>query len=370
MARDHTRSMIDLDRLEQMLVDRIDSLVPELLPNGGREGAEWVAPSIEGTSTRSLSVHMKGGKVGVWTDFALHSAGLRDGYAGGLLGLIAYVKFGRQIKPAIGWAKSWLGIADDASWQAALRQPPSRTRETRARDSQMEDERKRSAAKSIWARQAAPLTFDDIAGTYLFNRAIDLRSFPRVPAALRFHPELRHMSGLSFPALVGAIHRGGEMVGVHRIWLSWDGAGKAHLPLGRDGKPGKAKMALGPYAGGCIRLWRGGSGTRLADCPPDDTVMVCEGIEDGLSVALLRPDARVLVAISLANMAAIELPAQLRAVTLVADNDADPRARESFARAVAAHQSAGRRVNIARSAVGKDFNDWLQALAAEKRGVA
>ena len=99
-----------------------------------------------------------------------------------------------------------------------------------------------------------------------------------------------------------------------------------------------------------------------------DTVIVTEGIEDALSVALFRPDARVLAAVSLGHMGAVELPAAVRAVTLVADNDTHPAAIRSFERAVTLHQRAGRRVTVARSAVGKDFNDWLMALAKEGTG--
>ena len=92
---------------------------------------------------------------------------------------------------------------------------------------------------------------------------------------------------------------------------------------------------------------------------PED-VLITEGIEDGLSLALACPKRRVLVAVSLANMKNVWLPEQITAVTLCADNDTHPKTIEAFENAVAAHQAAGRRVKIARSPRGKDFNDLLR----------
>ena len=62
--------------------------------------------------------------------------------------------------------------------------------------------------------------------TYLRARGI---SIP-VPSALRFHPELKHSSGSTWPAMVGLVMRGSEALAIHRTFLSRDGkqsAGRA-----------------------------------------------------------------------------------------------------------------------------------------------
>ncbi len=158
-----------------------------------------------------------------------------------------------------------------------------------------------------------------------------------------------------WPALIAAIVSGeGRLVGVHRTWLAPNGSGKAPL---RD-----PKMTLGRYAGGCIRLWRGASGKALRDAPAGDAVVISEGLEDALTVAMVAPEYRVLAAVSLANMGSILLPREIDTVILMGQNDPPelPAAR-ALDRAAGSFLTQGRRVKIARPPVGvKDINDLLQ----------
>jgi hypothetical protein len=101
---------------------------------------------------------------------------------------------------------------------------------------------------------------------------------------------------------------------------------------------------------------------------PGQHVYVTEGIEDGLSVVQLLPEARVLCAISLSNMGAIDLPPAVVRVTLVADRDENDQARAALDRAVSAHQRAGRDVRLWQNAYGgKDLNDALREAREPKR---
>ncbi|MGB1390802.1 MAG: hypothetical protein ACPG61_18160, partial [Paracoccaceae bacterium] len=61
---------------------------------------------------------------------------------------------------------------------------------------------------------------------------------------------------------------------------------------------------------------------------------------------ILKPDARVLAAISLANLGAVELPPAVTAVTLIADLDDNDTARAQLQRAVRQHQDKGRTVRL------------------------
>lgn len=215
-------------------------------------------------------------------------------------------------------------------------------------------ERRRAAAVTIWLA-ARPSLIDTVADTYLRRRGIDLRQLGRQSRALRFHPALYHPnSKRTWPAIVAAISGGaGRQVATHRTWLAPDGSGKAPVD--------EPKLTLGSFRGGCIRLWRGASGKPWADAPADDLVAVGEGIETCLSVAIACPEYRILCAVSLGNMGAIELPPAPRSVVLLADNDVKPAARRMMASVIARHIEAGREVRVARSPHGSDFNDALRA---------
>ncbi len=215
---------------------------------------------------------------------------------------------------------------------------------------------RRRAAQRVWL-EAEPVLRGTLAADYLAGRGIDLAVLGRQPRALRFHPRLKHMSGGVFPALVAAITRpvDGEFLGTHRTWLSV-----------RDGRVGKApiepaKMSLGFVGGGAISLWRGASGKSIRSAPEGETVVIGEGIETCLSIALACPELRVIAAVALGNLGRVALPPQIRTVILAADNDAKPAAQRQLQRAVELHLEAGRTVRVARSPLGKDFNDVLGA---------
>ncbi len=90
--------------------------------------------------------------------------------------------------------------------------------------------------------------------------------------------------------------------------------------------------------------------------------MIGEGIETCLSVALATPEFRVLAAVSLGNLARVTLPPAIGTVIIAADNDGDGTpAAEALQRAVDRFAGEGRAVRIARSPIGKDFNDCIVA---------
>lgn len=74
--------LIDFDGLERLLLERAETLVPQWLPGGKRQGREYICADFSGGSGRSLSVNLDSGK---WGDFALGVTG------GDLLGLYAEI---------------------------------------------------------------------------------------------------------------------------------------------------------------------------------------------------------------------------------------------------------------------------------------
>ena len=340
----------DAGELSALLARRIDQLCSQLLSAGRRHGAYWQVGGVDNTRGQSMWVHLYGQKQGHWQDAA-------TGEWGDALDLVAACLYHGDKKAAWRWGLDWLGITRGGHTPPAPPRPvaPAEAASVPAQD----DEDKRRAAHAMWLHAEA-----GIGGTavesYLRGRGIDLRPLGRFPRALRFHRGLYHRpSRATLPAMVAAISGpDGTHIATHRTWLDQAGPGlwvKARVEM--------PKMTLGPFATGSIRLWRGASGKPLRDAPADEPVVIGEGIETCLSVAVACPELRVLSAVSLGNMGSVWLPDQVRQVILCAEADDKAAARMAFQRAVNRHIDAGREVRVARPSLGKDFNDLLQGAA-------
>jgi phage/plasmid primase-like uncharacterized protein len=192
---------------------------------------------------------------------------------------------------------------------------------------------------SEWARQIwresreAPGT---IVQDYTFGRGFT----DSPPQCLRFHPGLRHPSGVSLPAMVAAIDDlGGEIVGIHRTFLKRDGTGKAAV------EPNK--MALGKLGGGAVRLTAGA---------PE--LILSEGIETGLSI-LQATGRHVWAALGTSNLGRVELPDFVRRIIIGADQD-DSGIKAATV-AANTYRARGYQVAIVSPDAEKtDFNDVLR----------
>jgi len=351
------------------LEDNILGLCRELFPAGVKEGAEYRVGSLAGEKGRSMAIHVGSGRPGVWWDY-----GGRQDDRGDALDLVAKALFNGNKAEAITWAKGWLGL--DTSDPKAMNTKRRRA-EQKSRAQKEGAGRNKKKAFAIWLACQESLR-DTPADLYLKGRGVDLAGLGYQPRALRFHPGLDNWEGLDpkrdqprrLPALVAAVcNAKGETVAVHRTWLQpstqpgvfWS---KADL---KD-----PKMTLGRYVGGAIRLWRGEAvdpdsgeikrAPALNDAAPGSRVVICGGVEDGLTIVLAVPQFRVLVAVSLANMGSLELPDAISEVIIAADNDASgSRAAEQLDRAIEHFQSQGRRVRLARAPDGhKDMNDLVK----------
>ena len=200
---------------------------------------------------------------------------------------------------------------------------------------QAADDLKRSQQAMEVARGTIPIV-GTIAEAYLRGRGI---TCPLPEDALRFHPACWHSSCKLLPAMVARV-KGSDGYAIHRTYLKPDGSGKA------DVEP--AKAMLGNCAGGAVQL-----------VGADGALVVCEGIETGLSLAsgLLQRPATIWAAMSASGMGNLRLPTTPARLTIATDGDDAGRA--------AAHKLADRAhklgwaVSFLHAPDGKDWNDVL-----------
>ena len=204
------------------------------------------------------------------------------------------------------------------------------------------------------------------AGSYLLGRGIPENLFGQ---ALRFDAECfyagRGDDQVLLPAMLAPVLEpiSREIIACHCTYLAF-----------RDGRWRKAavkpaRKVWAPFRGGLIPLLRGGSNKRLRDAPDGDGCLIAEGIENALSAAFLRPELRCFAAVSVGNLAAIQLPEAIASVCLVEDRDGENDAvRDAYKRAIDRWLNEGRGVEFIRPPGGHDdLNAWLCA-TLEKTG--
>jgi len=350
------RHDIAIADIKAMLNERWDSLVEELLPYGTlvRRAAWYEIGSLDGERGQSLKLY-RGTRAGAWIDYA---GGQDD--RGDALGLIERLVTGGDIVAAIKWAKGWLGLEDvDPQMLARRQQQARRANVERQRKAEREAAEKREKAKGIWLNGVR-----EIKGTpadmYLKGRSINLARLGRQPGALRFNPACyERETNSNLPAMVACVTGPDGFLAVHRTYLAERAGHWVKADLSRE------KTVYGAYPGGSIPLWRGASGKPLKQAPEGDRIALTEGIEDGLSMAIIDPSLRVHAAVSVSNLAGVWLPDSIREVILCRQNDdGNPQAIAAFDKAIESHADQGRRVRDFRTppAYGKDPNDWLRAL--------
>ena len=171
--------------------------------------------------------------------------------------------------------------------------------------------------------------------TYLRGRGITCP----LPPSLRWAPDAFHgPTARWLSAMVADVTTGG----IHRTFFE-----KSGQRIERN-----AKMMLGPCAGGAVALSEGPS-----------RLVVCEGIETGLSLAsgLLGAPATIWAALSTSGMRALHLPENPAELIVAADRD-DGGAGMAAAEALAERaQAEGWEVWLWPAPEGQDWNDALRA---------
>jgi hypothetical protein len=192
-------------------------------------------------------------------------------------------------------------------------------------------------ALGIW-REAGPAE-NTLVEHYLSSRGITCP----LPVTLRYHPACWHgKEAQRLPAMIAAVGTGQRIVAVHRTYLT---------PQGKKITGPDAKMMLGPTGGGAVRL-----------SPPSRSLVVCEGIETGLSLlqGIERP-VEVWAALSTSGMVGLVLPRGRGEIVIAADGDT-PGTKAAQALADRAF-AAGLVVRVMAPPSGWDFNDMLRGVA-------
>jgi len=200
--------------------------------------------------------------------------------------------------------------------------------------------------RRVWL-ESKPLQDGDEAMRYMAGRGLTLAT---IPDCLRLHPALPYFDGGKllgkFPALVArVVAPDGSGATLHRTYLE-DGK-KAPVPSPRKLMPGK------PIAGAAVRLE-----------PAGEWLGIAEGIETALAAAKLF-NCPVWSCVSAQGIETFEPPAEVKALTIFADNDAN------FTGQAAAYSLAHRlalRGIACEVAIPPMLGDWLEHLN-EQRGV-
>lgn len=193
------------------------------------------------------------------------------------------------------------------------------------------------------------------AAVYLRSRGITIDP-PHTLRFARIAPPQIEGNGLvaangtdPLPALIAIVtDAAGQLVGLQRTYLTEKGEKAATKPTDTDRKP-KVKYSLGNVVGGAIQLG-----------PPSASMLVTEGLEDGLTLhqALGRS---VWVAAGTSMMPQMTFAPVTRAIVIGADGDDAGEA--AAARAAAAFTSRGLATRIMRPKAGyKDFNAELMGM--------
>lgn len=351
---------IKIDEISNALRADVLGLCHAIGLQGKVEHNDFVAynPTRNDKNLGSFRVCIRGAKQGVWCEFASNERG-------DPIDLINYCLFNNSSNKheAIEWAKSFLGIGSGSVTLKQIRQRAEEQRKACEEQQKVENENFRLyAGKIFWQAQQS------IKGTpaefYFKARGINFNVLKKQPHAIRFAPECfferdkRTGQKSYMPAIVTAIHNANnEFVGVHRTFLEQtNGVWRR-----------KTKKVLGSFAGGAIRLWRGKTAAPIGKLSTlknldeiDETLIICEGIEDGLSIAMACPEYRIWTSISVSNLQNIEIPKGINQVIIAGDVDGDEAiATKQVNLAAENFMRAGKIVKIARPQNAHDFNDEL-----------
>jgi hypothetical protein len=314
--------------ISAMLASRMQEVIRELGISGKlvARGARFEAVCPWRPTSVNMSIGV-GQRPGAWTHWS-------SGEKGDALGLVAAVLAGgetRDMLPAIKWAKAFLGLAGAAGEDEAERikreektrimaQKAREDQELRARRAEKALAGDRKRAQALWL-SGKPLVSGDPVWQYLLARGIDLAALPRVPSSLRYLADHEHVDddGVAtvWPCMAAAmISPHGDFWAIHRTWIDPDRAGKK-APVA----PAR-KIWPGSFQSSAIRLHRGAGGKSMKETKPyTDIVTICEGVEDGLTLALLNPDLRVDVVGSLGCFQFYQIPACAKALRIAGDRD-------------------------------------------------
>lgn len=349
--------------IAQLLNAQAEAVCWMLFPAGKRDGRFFCVGSIHGEPGNSLKVHIQGLKQGGWADYARSPN--EPGAKGDMLALIQHGLCGGDIGEAVKQAKRFLAIDSmDPEVLARMQKRAAAQAAKAAAEHENERAKKRRKAWNKW-HFASVLTPSSPPVRYLQGRGIDFARLGKIPGCLRFGQAYQCELDRQVPAMLTAFVDEDGHAATHVTYLHREANGDWVKLPGVE----RQKEIYGPhYWGAHIPLWKGEQRVPLAGVRPGTPIEVAEGIEDGLSYALARPEARVIVAGNVGNIGALRLPPHVGDLIIVAQRDPPGSdAERSLEEAVRAQQEQARAQGSPRAVRlrfpppgVKDWNDWLR----------
>ena len=290
----------DATELAHRLAREAEAVCRHYLSNGRRVGNYWQVGDVRNAAGRSMFVRLSrdaSGKrvAGKWTDAA-------TGEHGDLLDVIRKSCGFVDFRDVAGEARRFLRLPrPEPDYPPRHSVVPTGSPKSATRGS-------RESAWRLFA-MSQPIK-GTLAESYLHDRGITVL---RDCASLRFHPRCYYRPDPyepteTWPAMIAAVtDLDGRITGAHRTYLNPQGfdrsaSGKAPIDTPR--------RAMGHLLGNAVRFG-----------VADDVMAAGEGIETILSLRCGLPDMPMAAALSAAHLAAILLPATLRRLYIVRDDD-------------------------------------------------
>lgn len=298
--------------------------------------------------------------------------------AGDIFDLIAYCEGNgtRDRGAAYRWACDFLGYdrrklsPEEQKAQDDLR--AKRRRENDLRNARAEKEYEENLSKNrsrAFAKfcSAKKIQKNDIVWNYFLARGIDLGALGEIPKLIRFLDLEEHRCDetgeiTKWPCMISAMWlRNGDFAAIHRTWIDLNSP-KTSFKAPIIG----AKKMWPSNQGAFIPISRGLSKIKAADAlPKSETVYVFEGIENALSFAFLRPDARIDVAGSLSLIMHYPTPLCARELLIGADKFDNKNAQKMLAKVIDTQkQKHGIEVRV--NYAPGNYKDWNAALMGQK----
>jgi hypothetical protein len=254
-----------------------------------------------------------------------------------------------------------------AKHRALMNQEWERQRARRDAEQQEDQEKRRRKAEGLW-HHAVPMLATPSQMYLAGPRAIDFGKIGRLPRAIRYMPDCWHRAHRTkVPAMVTAIMGlDGRHLATHITYLAYANGGwdKAKVALDSDGRPVKPKIIRGSFGGGHIPINKGVCRAPLKDITAGTPVFISEGIEDALTIAMAKPEARIIAAATGGNIGDVDLPPQCGPITIIGQNDPDGSGGDvGVEKSIGALQLRGYSVSCMWPKEGfKDFNDQLRGV--------
>lgn len=356
--------------LHDLLLARVDELVPELLPRARRVGDEWRAGSVQGERGDSLAVDRR---KGLWID---HNPSAPEPRKGNLLTLIQAGK-GLSPEEARHWARQWLGLS-----------PSPKVRRTKAGSGPKVSSTQVRGIPSTPVPESSGSQVPEESNPFDNPRFRDLltpRGEDEAPLAPASEEVLRRMvlRLLRTPEAVAYLKgRGLDDRVIRRFYLGLDDTARATTALvypviGPDGSPVRRHLYYeipGLTQGAPGKGWGRGRPTSYWALPPFEgptprrKLFVCEGAKDGWALWLhlhAQPWAQDLAVVTSTHGSA--LPEAWKDPLFWAPweevylgQDTDPAGEEMARKVAEVARRPVRRLRVPEG-MGKDWTDYFLA---------